>query len=38
MNANTLPAPPPSGPHENRQPYLCLHFVICYDGVYPTRP
>lgn len=37
MNANMLPAPPPSQPHENRQPYLCLHFVICYDGIYPTR-
>ncbi|RPJ26492.1 MAG: phage tail protein [Chloroflexi bacterium] len=24
-------------PHENRQPYLVLNFVIALQGVYPTR-
>lgn len=24
-------------PHENRQPYLGVKYVICYDGVYPLR-
>lgn len=37
MNANTLPPPPPSQPHENRQPYLCVNFVICCDGLFPPR-
>lgn len=23
--------------HENRQPYLVLNFVICLNGVYPSR-
>ncbi len=23
--------------HENRQPYLALRFIICADGVYPSR-
>ena len=25
-----------SQPHENRQPSLCVNFIICHDGVYPT--
>jgi len=24
-------------PHENRQPYLVLNFVIALQGVYPPR-
>jgi microcystin-dependent protein len=24
-------------PHENRAPYLVLNFVICLNGIYPTR-
>lgn len=23
--------------HNNIQPYLCVSFIICYAGVYPTR-
>ncbi len=38
MNANMLPPPQPSQPHDNRQPFLCVNFVICYDGIYPVRP
>jgi microcystin-dependent protein len=29
---------PPSQPHENRQPFLCLNFIIALQGVFPTRP
>lgn len=25
-------------PHENRQPYLGLNFIICVNGNYPIRP
>lgn len=25
-------------PHENRQPYLSLRFVIALEGIYPPRP
>lgn len=24
-------------PHENRQPYLCLNYVIALTGIYPSR-
>lgn len=25
-----------SQPHENRQPSLCVNFIICYAGIFPT--
>jgi microcystin-dependent protein len=25
-------------PHENRQPFLAINYLICADGVYPSRP
>jgi microcystin-dependent protein len=25
-------------PHENRQPYLVINFIICVQGVFPSRP
>jgi microcystin-dependent protein len=25
-------------PHENRQPYLCLTFIIALQGIFPQRP
>ncbi|HEX5502327.1 MAG TPA: tail fiber protein [Thermomicrobiales bacterium] len=25
-------------PHENRQPYLTVSFIIALEGIYPTRP
>ncbi len=34
---------PPTGanggnqPHENRQPYLVLNYIICVSGIYPVR-
>lgn len=26
-----------SQPHENRMPYLTMAFIICIDGIYPSR-
>jgi len=26
-----------SQPHENTQPYLALNFIICTEGIYPSR-
>jgi microcystin-dependent protein len=26
-----------SQPHENMQPYLCLNFCICLQGIFPSR-
>jgi microcystin-dependent protein len=31
-------APVGSGiPHENRQPFVALNYIICYAGIYPTQ-
>ena len=27
-----------SQPHNNMQPYLTLNYIICMEGIYPTRP
>jgi microcystin-dependent protein len=24
-------------PHENRQPFVGMHFIICVEGIYPSR-
>lgn len=41
MSQMAVSAEPPSTqttePHENCQPYLAMHFCICYEGVYPVR-
>jgi microcystin-dependent protein len=26
-----------SSPHENRMPYLAMHYIICVDGIFPPR-
>lgn len=26
-----------SQPHENRQPFLCINFIIALEGVFPSR-
>ncbi len=26
-----------SAAHENRQPYLAMNFIICLEGIYPSR-
>lgn len=25
------------GPHENRQPFLVMNYIICYDGEFPVK-
>ncbi len=25
-------------PHENRQPFLCLNYIIAMEGIYPSQP
>lgn len=37
MNAGMIPSVGGSQPHENRQPYLVLNFVIALIGVFPSR-
>ncbi len=37
MAAATLGSQGTSGPHENRQPYLALSWIISPFGVYPTQ-
>lgn len=37
MNPGAL-SPAGSGqPHNNMQPFLAVRFIICYDGIFPTR-
>lgn len=38
-NANMQPTGSAGGsqPHENRQPYQVIHYIICMEGVYPSR-
>jgi microcystin-dependent protein len=26
-----------SQPHENRMPYLAMNFIICLEGIFPSR-
>jgi len=26
-----------SQPHENRQPFLVINFIICLAGIFPSR-
>src|SRR5258708_40162689 len=35
--ASILPAAGGNQPHENRQPYLSLNFIIALEGVYPSQ-
>jgi microcystin-dependent protein len=34
--ASLLPDPGGSQPHENRQPFLCISFILSLFGIYPT--
>jgi microcystin-dependent protein len=36
MNAQSAGPTGGSQPHENRQPYLCINFIISLFGVYPS--
>ena len=37
MNPQAIPASGGNQPHENRQPYLTLNFVIALTGIFPAR-
>jgi microcystin-dependent protein len=37
MNGQALPPAGGSQPHDNVQPFLCLTFIICTNGIYPTQ-
>ena len=37
MNPSSLTPGGGSQPHENRQPYLVLNFVIALQGIFPSR-
>lgn len=37
MAANALSAAGGSQPHNNMQPYLCIHFIISLFGIFPQQ-
>src|SRR6476660_2294099 len=37
FRAGTIGAAGGSQPHENRQPFLCLNFIISLFGIYPSQ-
>ena len=37
LNQASLQAVGGNLPHENRQPYLVINYIICTDGLYPSR-
>jgi microcystin-dependent protein len=37
MDPATMPALGGSQPHENRQPYLVLNWIIALQGIFPSR-
>lgn len=37
MNPGIIPPVGGSQPHENRQPYLVLNFIIALQGIFPSR-
>jgi microcystin-dependent protein len=38
MNPSVLGMSGGNSPHSNMQPYLCVSFIICLEGMYPIRP
>jgi microcystin-dependent protein len=40
LNGGTVTNMPMGGssPHENRQPYMALTYIICINGLWPARP
>jgi len=34
MNVNTI-APVGGNPHNNMQPFLCINYIICLEGLFP---
>ena len=37
MNGGMVAVTGGSGPHENRQPYLGVNFIIALEGIFPSR-
>lgn len=37
MSGNAIGLAGGSQPHENRQPFLAINYIICAEGVYPPR-
>jgi len=38
LGTSAIATPSNSGiPHENRSPFLVINFMICIDGIYPSR-
>lgn len=39
MNAKTVSnAPGNSLPHDNMPPFLAVNYIICYSGIFPSKP
>jgi len=38
MSATAISSTGGSQPHTNIQPYLAIHYIICIQGIYPSRP
>lgn len=37
MNEEVISTTGGNSPHNNMNPFLAINFMICYDGIYPTR-
>ena len=37
MNAGMIDTTGADRPHQNMQPYLALHYIICVKGIFPER-
>jgi microcystin-dependent protein len=37
MSAATVAASGGSQPHDNMAPFLCVNFIICLEGIFPSR-
>lgn len=37
MSSNAIGATGGGQPHDNQQPYLTLNYIICVDGIFPSR-
>lgn len=38
LSATAVSSAGGNGAHENRQPFLVMNYIICFDGEYPVRP
>ena len=38
LSGNAIGASGSSQPHENRQPFVTINYIICWAGVYPSQP